>query len=266
MHKPTDIGTNRTGIGTSPLDSRQTIKGAEEAGTIGTLDGKAFEAERVSWARNAEPVGTLPPPATVKGMVKTVVELVEGHKPTVFIDKLGERLAYERTGTRLYEALLAKYEAAEVHVGGPSRQELEQIRDDERNHVILVKEAMEYIGADPTAMTPGADIVGVAGSGWVQVLTDPRTTFTQCLDVILMAELTDVDSWTMLVELAGGLGFDDLADQFRTALVNEEDHLVRVRGWLTAAVLGQSGVAPTAEDDESDISDLEDEDDEADNG
>src|SRR5688500_4167477 len=109
MHKPTDIGANRTGIGTSPLDSRQTIKGAEQAATIGPQDGKVLEAERVLWARNAEPVGSIPPPATVKGMVKTVIEMVEGHKPTVFIDKLGERLAFERTGTRLYEALLAKF-------------------------------------------------------------------------------------------------------------------------------------------------------------
>jgi len=241
VNAPIDIGKNRTGIATSPIDAPRTIEAAEEARTAGPLDGKALEAERVEWARSASPVGTVPPPLTVKGAAKTAVELVEGHKPTVFIDKLGQRLAYERTGVRLYEALLAKYEAAHVHAGGPSREDIATIRNEEHEHMRLVREAIEQLGADPTAITPCADISAVAGLGWVQVLSDPRTTLTQCLDTMLIVESGDVEGWDLLVQLASGLGFDELADRFLAASEVEEEHQRKIRGWVAQAVIGQSG-------------------------
>lgn len=244
--KPTDTGTNRTGIATSPIDSKRTIEAAEQTSLVGLHDGLALERERVLWARDADPVGTVPPPGTIKGVAKTAVEMLRGHKPAVFIDRLGERLAFERTGTRLYEALLAKLEAAHVHEGGPTRAEIEKIHDDERRHVLLVRDAMQQLGADPTAMTPGADVVGVAGQGWVQALGDPRVTLTQCLDVMLIAERGDVDGWELLIELADAIGLEDLAAQFRSAHVVELDHATRIRTWLATALLGQVGAAPTA--------------------
>lgn len=244
--KPTDIGTNRTGVATSPIDSPKLVEAAMRAGTSsGLLDGHGLEIERVLWARDAEPVGTVPPPLTIKGIAKAIVEKLEGHQPTVFVDKLGERLAFERTGTRLYDAVLAKFEAASVHVGGPTRIELERIREDEHRHMLIVRDALNYVGADPTAMTPSADIVGVAGVGWVQVLNDPRTTLSQCLQVILMAELADVDGWGLLIDLADGLGFEELSRQFRIALAEEDQHLIMVRSWVSSSLLGQSGVSPT---------------------
>ena len=245
MHKPTDIGPNRTGIATSPIDSKKTVEAAVQADTAGVLDGNALEAERVRWSSEALPVGTVPPPGTVKGAIKAIVEKIEGHKLPVFIDKLGERLAFERTGTRLYDALLAKLAAANVHEGGPTRQAIEQIRDDEIRHFGLVRDALLQLGADPTAMTPGADIIGVSGLGWVQVLTDPRSTLSQCLVVMLSAEAADTEGWDLLVALAESLGFDELATQFRLALVEEEEHVVKVRAWLTNATMGQAGARPT---------------------
>lgn len=244
--KPTDIGKNRTGTATSPIDARRTEKGAQIEAPV-PLDGNLLEAERIEFAREAMPIGTVPPPAKVKGVLETALEGLKGHKATVLIDKLGERIAFERTGTRLYDALLAKLEVADVHEGGPTRGEIERIRDDERQHFALVRDTMLQLGGDPTAVTPSADIVGVASFGWVQVLTDPRTTLTQCLDVILAAELADNDGWSMLIELAEGLGQDELLGRFRAALAEEDEHLAKVRGWLTAALVGQAGVAPTPE-------------------
>lgn len=250
MHKPTDIGPNRTGIATSPIDSKRVAEAASEADTTGLADGQALEDERVRWSRNAMPLGTMPPPGTVKGVIKTVLERLEGHKATVFIDKLGERLAFERTGVRLYDALLAKYEAAHVHEGGPTRAELEQIREDELRHFALVRDAVMELGADPTAMTPSADVTAVSSLGWIQVLTDPRSTLSQCLAVMMSAEATDSEGWDLLVAMAEALGFDDMATQFRLALVEEEEHVIKVRTWLSRALLGQAGaeVTPAQED------------------
>jgi hypothetical protein len=245
MDKPTDTGMNRTGIATSPIDSERTISAAEAADTASPLDGSLLEAERTRWSRDADPLGTVPPPGTLKGIAKTLLEKLQGRQPNVFIDKLGERLAYERTGTRLYDALLAKFEAANVHEGGPTRADLEKHRNDEHHHFLLVCDAIRQLGADPTAITPCADVVAVAGLGWVQILTDPRTTFTQCLDVMLIIEQGDVAGWELLTELATSLGFDDLADQFRAANVIEEEHAAHLKAWVTQALLGQVGTEPT---------------------
>jgi hypothetical protein len=243
MHRPTDTGMNRTGIATSPIDSRRTEQGAAASRTAGPQDGRALSDERARWARDADPLGTVPPPVTIKGVVKVALEKLEGHRPTVLIDKLGERLAFERTGTRLYEAVLAKLDAADPHPRGPSRADLAAIRDAEHRHVALLRDAIAHLGADPTAMTPGADLIAVSGLGWVQAVTDPRTTLNQCLDVLMLAELSDRGGWELLIGLTRQLGFDDLARQCHTALAEEESHVFRVRGWITAALYGEAGAA-----------------------
>jgi hypothetical protein len=240
--KPAETGMNRTGIATSPIDVKEMLEGAR-AGSPGTPDGQAFAEEHLSWAREASPVGTMPPPASLRGAVKATADLVQGKKTNVLLDLLGERLAFERTGTRLYEGLLVKLAAADEHPGGPTRVELERIRDEELKHFALLKQAIEALGADPTVVTPSADIVGVAGQGWVQALGDPRITLTEGLKVILQAELVDNESWASLVDLASALGRDQLAEQCRAALSQEEEHLALVRGWVKAALAGQAGAS-----------------------
>jgi len=243
---PTSIGPNRTGIGTSPIASKDAAESAAAGTPNPSFDLRAHHEAAVSRAKGAEPVGTLPPPASLKGVAKSVVEGVKGHHPNVFLDLLGERLAFERTGVRLYEALLCRYDAAEPGEGSPTRAQLEHVRDEELAHFRLLVKAMEKMGADPTAVTPSADISGTAGSGLLQVLGDSRTTLTQGLQAILIAELADNDGWNNLARVAALLGKDDLAADFRRALEEEEEHLASVRAWLSNSVQGQLGVGPQA--------------------
>jgi ferritin-like protein len=175
--------------------------------------------------------------------VKTVGKALMGEKATVLLDLMAARLAFERTGTRLYEALLTKLQAAGAHPGGPSQTDLEQIRDEELAHAALLAECLQRLGGDPTAMTPGADVTAVASEGILKVVVDARTTLTQSLEAILIAELADNDGWTMLVNLAEKMGQDEMATEFREALVEEEDHLDHVRTWLQSSLEGQAGVA-----------------------
>ena len=239
--KPTDVGTNRTGMKASPIDAQTMLDGA--AADLGILpDGQSLEAVRLAYSLSAPPLGTMPPPATVRGVAKAALNMARGKDANVFLDLLGERMAFERTGTRLYEALLVKWDAADSHDGGPDREDLEQIRDDELRHFALCQEAIEQLGADATAVTPSANVVGVAGLGWVQVLADPRTTLTEGLKVILQAELVDNDCWLSLTDLAARLGHDELAERFRDALADEEGHLARVRSWVVEATEVQAGL------------------------
>jgi hypothetical protein len=232
-----DTGMNRTGIATSPIESPKTIQGAEEGASLKDQRGPAalFDA-RFSYAEQADPIGSVPPPATVKGAVKTAAKAIMGEKATVFIDKLGERCAFERAGVRLYDLVLLKAEAYPTWEGGPSIADLRQIQDDELLHFGLIQQCLTELGADPTAMTPSADLAVNLSKGVPAVLADPRTDLRECLEGILIAELTDNACWENLIALATELGQTEMARRFSTALANEQDHLKRVRSWVAASL------------------------------
>jgi hypothetical protein len=104
-----------------------------------------------------------------------------------------------------------------------------------------VKDAIEHLGGDPTAVTPCADLKGVESMGLVQVLTDPRTTLTQGLEAILTAELADNEGWKVLIAMAEAMDQDELAQRFTTALAEEDEHLRSIRTWLAERLEIQLG-------------------------
>jgi bacterioferritin (cytochrome b1) len=155
----------------------------------------------------------------------------------VFMDKLSERLAFERMGTRLYEALYNKCETLGEMTPGPTIEEIEHIGREEMEHFLLLNETIAELGGDPTLQSPSADVAGVTSIGILQVLTDPRSSMAHCLQAMLVAELTDNDGWQLLIKLAENLGYNELTTQFETALEHEEEHLQTVRAWLSESVL-----------------------------
>lgn len=234
-------GANRTGMGTSPFDGKDMIEGAT-AGVAGPPPGGVEELSRAraELAHADAPLGSVPPPTTVKGVVKATVTAIEGHGVTVLVDKLGDRLAFERSGTRLYDGLIAKLDATDGWTREPSRDDLLHFREEERRHAELVRQAIEGLGADPTVETPCADVAGVASMGLLQVVADPRTTLPQCLEAMLTAELTDHDGWQLLIDVARACELHDVVPGFEQALAEEEDHLRHVRAWLSGAVLREA--------------------------
>lgn len=246
MSSHVEMGTNRTGMATSPMDGAALVQIAKKAMPTAVGDAQGIAENRIAAAAMGEHVGSMPLPGSVKGAVKTFLKSLKGMNANVFVDKLGERLAFERTGVRLYEGLLSKLDAYGTWPGGPSQRDLEQHRTDELAHFEIVREAVVQLGGDPTVMTPAADLKAVASQGLVQVIADPRTDLFECLDVMLTAELTDNDGWEMLILLARDLGQDRLADDFDGALAAERRHLSRVRMWLAARATALLGSQPTS--------------------
>jgi hypothetical protein len=237
----TDLGANRTGIATSPIDSRRLIEASEKL-IPSDGDAMALAPVRQLYARESEPLGTMPPPASAKEALKTVFKAIQGEKATVLIDKLGERLAFERTGTRLYEGLLGKYDAFGSWPRGPSREHLELFHAQELAHFELLRDTLEKMGSDPTVITPSADLHAVITQGAVQAMGDPRVDLKQGLEAILVAELADNACWENLVRLARSLQLEELAEGFRVCLEEEELHLATVQGWLMASLEKEAGV------------------------
>jgi len=240
MEQHTPLGMNRTGVQMSPMDTEE----MREVTDLPEADMEAAEASLASARRPyieaSEGLGSVPLPGTVKGTLQSAKQMLTGKHPQVLIDKLGERLAFERSGTRLYDALLMKCEAAGSALPEGAIDRLRHFRNEEALHFSLVAEALERIGADPTAQTPCADLVGVEGMGLMQAMNDPRTTVPQSLHVILDAELLDNAGWEMLIDLARAVGEDEMADRFEQALQQENEHLREVRAMVEQLTLNDA--------------------------
>jgi len=230
------LGMNRTGVQMSPIDTAamQDSDNAPIRGAPG--DERALLDAREAVIIDAGDIGSMPMPGTVAGAVTMGMHMLKGDRPQILLDKLGERLAFERTGTRLYDALLAKCDVMRDAPAGMARDHVADIRRDEARHFLLLKDAIESLGGDPTAQTPGADVAGVESQGLVQVLGDPRTSLAQSLHAVLTAELADRAGWETLIMLAGEAGQDDLVAGFTLALEDEHRHLALVQGWYHEAI------------------------------
>lgn len=224
---------NRTGSLISPIESIDAQEGAEEFTLAPSGDATLLSENRIYYMQEADTLGSVP--LTSEKM---------GPGFAALMDKLGERLAFERSGVRLYEALISKHQGSLHKENLPPLSMLVQFHQEELMHFYLVTDIMNELGGDATAVTPAADISGVASSGWVQVITDPRTTFLQSLEVILQAELVDNVGWEVLRELAVKEGLKDIARQFKMAMEEETIHLVTVKQWVQELILGRYGVAP----------------------
>ena len=235
MEQKTRIGMNRTGLKTAAEPDQEAVRDLQ-AVEAASGNGERIDATRVDYAVEAEPLGTVPVPATAKGMAKAAVQALAGRRPEVLIDRIGERLAFERSGTRLYDALLSKAKADPAAVPDATLERLAEFREEEARHFNLLADALQRLGADPTAETPGADASGVASLGLLQAVADPRTTLPQALEAVLIAELADHAGWELLITLAREFGQDELADEFTIALREEEEHLATVKRWLVEAV------------------------------
>lgn len=246
MSAPLRPPANRTGISAARVAAEETVEGACAGTPAPHFEGQGLAATRFAHSRGAAAVGTVPAPAVPTGAPRSVLESLPARHPPVFLDLLGERLAFERTGTRLYEAFMTKLEAA-PSVEAPPHEDLERIRDEELRHVGLLERACQIMGGDPTALTPSADVGAVASRGLINAVTDPRAAPLHGLQAILVLELVDNDGWLVLADLAARLGQDELAAEFRHAMAEEEEHLARVRAWLTAALDVEAGLAPESQ-------------------
>jgi ferritin-like protein len=235
MQDKISMGMNRTGLKASPLVADELLELMEMQDDV---PAPAIDADalRRAYRDEAEPVGSVPPPASLKGVFGAAKEALSGHRMHVLLDKLGERAAYERAGVRLYDAMLRKVDGADDLPPGLSVAALREIRDDEASHFGLLVDAIERLGGDPTTQTPCADVAAVQGMGLMQAMNDPRTTTPQALQTLLAAELIDVASWELLVSLADGFGQDELANRFNLAHARELEHEEKVRGWLAATL------------------------------
>lgn len=237
MEKSSQLGKNRTGKDVSPVHIKQMVDDAQKYSPQPQDGGAGIAAIESHYIKPDGSVGSVPVPGTIKGAFKSAMKKAGGTNPEVLINKLGERLAFERSGVRLYESFIRKCEIlGDAAIAPISVGQLRRFRDQEAEHFQLLRQCMEDMGADPTAETPDADVSGVIGSGPMKVIMDPRTSPSQCLEALLTVELADNAAWELLISLADDIGMDQMSADFNDALGQEQTHEQQVRNWYRELV------------------------------
>lgn len=241
MENEAKAGMNRTGMQMAPKQGPEQVDYARN-NPPHPIDGseEAIALMRAEYIEEAARVGSVPLPATGRGLAETAKGKLKGQSPELLFDKLGERAAFERSGVRLYQAMIGKVKAVHHPEQAALLQDLEHICEEEFRHFDLLSTTIEEMGGDPTAQTPCADISAVAAMGILQVITDPRTTLAQSLQALLTAEMTDNAAWELLLELAEKGGHDDMIEPFKEALAAEQEHEATIKQWLRKMVMDEA--------------------------
>lgn len=216
MNPSPQQGSNRTGITAAGGLAEAMIAATRQFPPSSPGSALAIADVRIAYAREGESFGEASPPSAL------------------LLDKLGERLAFERTGARLYEALLSKHRAYGTFSGGPGADDVLHILHEEYEHADMLERTITDLGGDPTMVTPSANLAATVAAGLPQVLTDPRTNLLQSLEAIVVAELADNECWTALAQLARQAGHEALTEGCLEAIEHERDHLRKVRLWIAA--------------------------------
>ncbi|WP_333876919.1 ferritin-like domain-containing protein [Methylobacter sp.] len=237
MKDAAEFGLNKTPTQLHPVMTQSMVDGYEEFPPH--AEDIAIDAftMRKKYIQNSEQLGSVPLPNTLRGAVSLSVQAIQGNSPSILIDKLGQRLAYERSGVRLYDALITKCKSVEPVI---DTTVLEQFRNDEAGHFALVQDCIRSMGGDPTAQTPCADSSGMIAMGLIQVINDPRSSIPQCVEAMLIAELTDLAAWELLIRIVDESGLSDYMTRFQQAKLTEDNHMRTIKKWLERLTLNNA--------------------------
>ncbi len=234
MDKVPSAGINKTGVDMAPRLSKDMKKFAlNESPQDHDPSGINYLEFRRQYIQEEDNLGSIPIAGTFKSSASGDKKQMKDENFEMLIDKLGERLAFERSGVRLYEAFILKCENSPEDL---PIERLMQIRDEEHAHFLMLTRVMKDLGADPTSQTPCADVVAVASMGLIQVLNDPRTDVIQGLNALLTAELTDNAGWELLIELAKQTQLKNYVSDFELAQIAEEEHVLTIQDLLRTLV------------------------------
>lgn len=182
------VGMNKTGVQMSPFDTKAMLSDDNILARGHTGDQTEAVRLRQSDITEGDNLGSIPVPGTMKGMASMGMHMLTGDMPQVLLDKMAERLAMERTATRLYDALLTKLAVVSHSRSSISVDQVASICGDEARHALLLADAIASLGGDPTSMTLSADLAGVEAMGLVHA--------------VLTAELIDGVCWETLIALS----------------------------------------------------------------
>jgi bacterioferritin (cytochrome b1) len=165
------------------------------------------------------------------------------------IDLLNERLAFERTGVKLYDTLLARLQVATDPAIKALVGQVQEHRDEEHEHEEWLEEQIRALGGSAHALSEHAVLAQAEAEGVERVIRRDDS-IPHDFHALLTAELADNAGWDLLVQLADDFGDSKAKKEFKKRLHEEEEHLLFVRKTLlelTRQVVSSAEPAPAAE-------------------
>ena len=147
------------------------------------------------------------------------------------VDLLNERLAFERTGVKLYDALLARLRASMDPAVKALVEPVQEQRDQEKEHEEWLEAEIRALGGTPHALSEHAVLAQAEAEGIERVLRRDES-IPHDFHALLAAELADNAGWDLLVQLADAFDDSEAKEQFEKRLREEEEHLLFMRKTL----------------------------------
>jgi bacterioferritin (cytochrome b1) len=168
-------------------------------------------------------------PSVILGPLReaTMKELAS-YDTSKVIDVLNERLAFERAGVKLYDRILEVMRSTGDENVQRMLQEMEQHRNEEKEHEEFLEEQIRALGGDAHGETEKSRLVTRESKGIEEVVMSDAE-LPHLFHALLAAELVDNAGWDLLVQLADEAGDREAKREFKRRLHEEEDHLIFIR-------------------------------------
>ena len=175
------------------------------------------------------------------------------HKEQI-AELLYQALETEEGGVKIYETALKCAQNEDL------REEWEEYLEHTREHVEIVREAMEAFGLDPSVESPGRLVVRHIGESLVEAMQMaldsglPDAAQIVATECVVLAETKDHHNWELIGLTAGKLKGDEgkaLRAAYEKVEDQEDEHLYHTSGWsreLWADALGMPAVLPPPEE------------------
>jgi bacterioferritin (cytochrome b1) len=165
------------------------------------------------------------------------------------LDVLSGRLAFERTGVKLYDKVIEKIERNAEPRYHAILGQLREIRTEEQEHANWLEAQIRALGGFPDEKTDMAELEMQEGSGIESVIVDGHDKAIHLVHALLAAELADNAGWDVLVKLADDAGDRAAKLAFAKRMAEEAKHLLFIREVVLRAaeteILGREEPLPS---------------------
>ncbi len=165
------------------------------------------------------------------------------------IDLLCERLAFERSGVKLYDKILTEMKASQNPQITKMLEPMQEHRDQEKEHEEWLEAQIRSLGADDKKPTEMSRLVTKESQGIEEVVLKGTGQIAHLFHALLAAELVDNAGWDLLVQLADEADDSKARREFKKRLHEEEEHLILMREAMKKLsaneVLGEKLQMPT---------------------
>jgi bacterioferritin (cytochrome b1) len=151
------------------------------------------------------------------------------HNPARVGDLLCERLAFERSGIRLYDRIIAAMQASSDPELHSLQSTMEEHRAEEKEHEEWLEAQVRALGGDAGAACDGARLAAREAAGLEEIAANDANDLPHLIHALLAAESVDNSGWELLVELAEDVNDREARREFTRRLHHEREHLAFVR-------------------------------------